>query len=487
MASLQCLNASKFNMRRYVVKFKASNSVSSNEEKKLRILIAGGGIGGLVLALAAKNRGYDVKVFERDLSAVRGEGSHRGPIQLSSSALAVLQAIDQNVANRIMEAGCVTGDRINGVADGISGQCVIKQLKADIHADGFRATFVRLAQGGFTIEDSDKVTVILEDGRQYDGDILVGADGIWSEVGSFPYCYSSLYVNRVSASYGLLLDFQILVFTMQRYRVFIGLNQYFVASDVGNGKMQWYAFYKQPPMKTDPPGGKLISKKLRKHKRLLELFGHWCDEVVTLITKTMEDKILGRDIYDRDMMSRWGVGRVTLLGDAAHPMQPNLGQGGCMAIEDCYQLVLELDKIVKTGSEEIVSALTSYEKKRRFRVSIVHGASRMASKMLSTYRPYIEFGSGPISIVASDDGTNTEDNKPYTSHSTCLFAVVFASVHDLDYSCSMAMGCGERGKEAVEVIISFCSANICIKALAGPRKLSFMYWTVISGQAELVK
>lgn len=86
------------------------------------MLIAGGGIGGLVLALAAKHRGYEVKVFEKDLSAVRGEGRHRGPIQLLSSALAVLEAIDQSVAKQIMDAGCVTGNRTNGLADGISGE-----------------------------------------------------------------------------------------------------------------------------------------------------------------------------------------------------------------------------------------------------------------------------------------------------------------------------------------------------------------------------
>ena len=72
------------------------------------MLVAGGGIGGLVLALAAKHRGYEVKVFEKDLSAVRGEGRHRGPIQLLSGALAVLETIDQSVARQIMEAGCVT-------------------------------------------------------------------------------------------------------------------------------------------------------------------------------------------------------------------------------------------------------------------------------------------------------------------------------------------------------------------------------------------
>jgi len=91
------------------------------EKRKLRVLVAGGGIGGLVLALAAKHRGYEVKVFEKDLSAVRGEGRHRGPIQLLSGALAVLETIDQSVARQIMEAGCVTANRTNGLADGLSG------------------------------------------------------------------------------------------------------------------------------------------------------------------------------------------------------------------------------------------------------------------------------------------------------------------------------------------------------------------------------
>lgn len=70
-----------------------------------------------------------------------------------------------------------------------------------------------------------------------------------------------------------------------------------------------------------------------KKKRVLKLFKGWCDEVITLIMETLDHMILQRDIYDRDMIYSWGTGRVTLVGDAAHPMQPNLGQGGCMAIE----------------------------------------------------------------------------------------------------------------------------------------------------------
>jgi hypothetical protein len=59
-----------------------SQNNGASKKKNLKVLIAGGGIGGLVFALAAKNRGFDVSVFEKDLSAIRGEGKYRGPIQV---------------------------------------------------------------------------------------------------------------------------------------------------------------------------------------------------------------------------------------------------------------------------------------------------------------------------------------------------------------------------------------------------------------------
>lgn len=94
---------------------------AGEQRQKLRILVAGGGIGGLVLALAAKRKGFDVVVFEKDMSAIRGEGQYRGPIQIQSNALAALEAIDLEVAEEVMKAGCITGDRINGLVDGVSG------------------------------------------------------------------------------------------------------------------------------------------------------------------------------------------------------------------------------------------------------------------------------------------------------------------------------------------------------------------------------
>eukprot|EP01018_Ginkgo_biloba_P033279 Gb_34927 [translate_table: standard] len=115
-----------------------------------------------------------------------------------------------------------------------------------------------------------------------------------------------------------------------------------------------------------------------------------------------------RDIYDREPIWTWSKGGVTLLGDSAHAMQPNMGQGGCMAIEDSYQLALELEKAYKQGFEtgksvDITSVLKRYESERRLRVFLVHGMSRMAAKMASNYKskPYLGDGLGPLSFLTN--------------------------------------------------------------------------------------
>ena len=74
-----------------------------------------------------------------------------------------------------------------------------------------------------------------------------------------------------------------------------------------------------------------------KKERLQRIFGEWCDNVLDLLNATDEEAIIRRDIYDKIPILNWGKGRVSLLGDSVHAMQPNMGQGGCMAIEvSCF-------------------------------------------------------------------------------------------------------------------------------------------------------
>ncbi|XP_044966689.1 zeaxanthin epoxidase, chloroplastic isoform X2 [Hordeum vulgare subsp. vulgare] len=385
-------------------------------EPKPRVLVAGGGIGGLVFALAARRKGFQVLVLEKDMSAVRGEGKYRGPIQLQSNALAVLEAVDMPAADQIMDAGCITGDRVNGIVDGISGSWYIKFDTFTPAADrGLPVTRVisrmtlqqilARAVGDDAImndchvvdftDDGNKVTAILEDGRKFEGDLLVGADGIWSKVRKSLFGETDASYSEYTCYTGIA-DFVPPDIDTVGYRVFLGHKQYFVSSDVGGGKMQWYAFHKEPAGGTDPENGK--------KKRLLEIFSGWCDNVIDLLNATEEEAILRRDIYDRPPTINWGKGRVTLLGDSVHAMQPNLGQGGCMAIEDGYQLAVELEKAweesVKSRTPvDVISSLRSYEKERKLRVAIIHGLARMAAIMATTYRPYLGVGLGPLSFL----------------------------------------------------------------------------------------
>ena len=104
-----------------------------------------------------------------------------------------------------------------------------------------------------------------------------------------------------------------------------------------------YGFHKEPAGGKDPEGAK--------KERLLQIFGHWTDMVTDLIKATPEKDVLRRDIFDRAPILKWTSGRVALLGDSAHAMQPNLGQGGCMAIEDGYQLAKDLGEACKLSQD----------------------------------------------------------------------------------------------------------------------------------------
>lgn len=385
-------------------------------KKQLRVLVAGGGIGGLVFALAAKRKGFDVVVFEKDLSAVRGEGQYRGPIQIQSNALAALEAIDSEVAEEVMRAGCITGDRINGLVDGVSGSWYVKfdtftpaverglpvtrvisrMVLQEILACAVGEDVIMNASNVVNfVDDGNKVTVELENGQKYEGDVLIGADGIWSKVRKQLFGHKEAVYSGYTCYTGIA-DFVPADIETVGYRVFLGHKQYFVSSDVGAGKMQWYAFHKEPPGGVDGPNGK--------KERLLKIFEGWCDNAVDLILATEEDAILRRDIYDRIPTLTWGKGRVTLLGDSVHAMQPNMGQGGCMAIEDSYQLALELEtaweQSIKSGSPiDVDSSLRSYERERRLRVAIIHGMARMAALMASTYKAYLGVGLGPLEFL----------------------------------------------------------------------------------------
>jgi 2-polyprenyl-6-methoxyphenol hydroxylase-like FAD-dependent oxidoreductase len=236
------------------------------------------------------------------------------------------------------------------------GEVSIVVHRADLQAILLRALdsdAVRLGAHctGFT-QDGDRVTARFADGEEAHGDLLIGADGLHSVV------RAQLFGAAAPRYAGYTAWRAVAPFDHARLTPgeTMGRGARFGMAPVSGGRAYWYATLTTPEGGRDVEGGR--------KRALLEIFRGWHTPIEALIAATDETAILRNDIYDRDPLSHWSVGRVTLLGDAAHPMTPNLGQGACQALEDAVALADALK-----DSDDVRAALRAYEERRIGRTS----------------------------------------------------------------------------------------------------------------------
>jgi len=371
------------------------------------VCIAGGGIGGLFTAVTLRKQGYDVAVFERT-SEYRPFG---GPIQIASNGLEAVNRIDPSLHDDILEHANCIGDRVNGLKDGISNEWFAtfdlatpaekRGQQPSVVIDRPKLQELLLERVGDCVttgkevigcekHDSadDTVTALLGDGSKHTADFLIGSDGLGSKMRTMLNPEDgapawSGYTCFAAIAYCVPDDIKDV-----GYKVFLGRRKYFVSVDVGGGRIQWYAFL------NIPPGG--VPEDARKGEGALDFlrpeFEGWSDEVFQLIDNTPFEEVEQRDLYDRAPQLTWATGRMCLLGDAAHPMMPNLGQGGCMAIEDAFVLGRELERI-KHDRAAIPLALKRYNQNRVLRAAAVQGMSRLSSAILFQYNHPLEIES----------------------------------------------------------------------------------------------
>lgn len=195
-------------------------------------------------------------------------------------------------------------------------------------------------------ETDGGVFVELETGERIPGSALVGADGLRSVVRRHIVkdgepVYSGYTSWRGVTDRGSL-------WPAGHMSESWGVGARFGLVAIDRDRLYWFATANVPAGEKD-----------RGKADLLARYGGWHDPIRAVIESTPDDAILRTDIADRDPIPRWGEGRMTLLGDAAHPMTPNLGQGGGQAIEDAVVLDLCL-----SATDDIAAAFRDYESRR---------------------------------------------------------------------------------------------------------------------------
>jgi 2-polyprenyl-6-methoxyphenol hydroxylase-like FAD-dependent oxidoreductase len=352
-----------------------------------RIVIIGGGIGGLAAAVALRQRGFEVRVYER-ASAIAEVGAG---LQVGPNAVKVLYALglkeelhrsafeptnmvsikwdDASLRHRVPLKAIATKEY--GAPYMTAHRAHIQAMLHEALPDG--VTTLNAACIG--AETRGNVAVArFADGREAEGDVVIGADGIRSAIRAQHFgadrprftemmCWRCMVpVEHVPTKFGPNGSVEL---ARGEYFGWLGPNGHVICYPIGKGDMinlfcghvtdQWV----EESWSVPSTQGELIDAYAGWNEALLSIFRH-------------VEHVFKWGIHDRDPVPEWTRGQVTLLGDAAHPTMPTLAQGGNMAIEDGYVLARNLAR----HGDDVEAGLNAYVAERQPRTARVTLQSR---------------------------------------------------------------------------------------------------------------
>lgn len=348
-------------------------------------LIAGGGIGGLAAAVALQRAGQRVRVFER-AEAVRASGLG---ITLSPNAMVALDAL--GLASTVLDLGVrLSGGELRSADGRVLAPLWMDAMEArhglpSVGIERGRLLDALLAAAGAASvrtgaecvgfrEEVGGVCALLAGGEAVWGRALVGADGAGSAVrqqitGPATARYAGYTCWRGLAEIGPDAVGERGFFEMW------GEGLRFGGIPVSERRFLWYAVANAPRGGRDDDGEVLTMLRRR--------FRDFAAPVRELLGHTAPGGVIRTDIEDRPPLWRWGSGPVTLLGDAAHPMTPNMGQGASQALEDAVVLGRCVARL-----PDAAGALRAYERARRQRAAGFVAMSRWAGRAGQLAHPW---------------------------------------------------------------------------------------------------
>lgn len=351
------------------------------------VVIVGGGIGGLTAALALQRRDVPCVVYERapelqeigagvalwpstlraldelgvgdDVRALRGPWKVGGVLRSDGRPI---------ITYTVEEFAQVMGEPTAGVHRGELQQLLLHALAPGTVRTGRECATVT--------SHPDRASVTFTDGTTTEAPVVIGADGRRSKVRSSVFGARSLHDLRSvgwrgTAPRGGAEGWGDFAGEMW------GPTGRFGILPISNDRVTWFCA-------VGPTSGS------NDREEILERFGSWPAPVRDLIDATDDAHLWTDRLDDRLPSRRWTSGRVALLGDAAHPMSPDLGQGACQAIFDAVVLADELDRLNGGGADRaggVEDALRRYERRRRWKAAAVTMVARASTAGARTERP----------------------------------------------------------------------------------------------------
>ena len=340
-----------------------------------QFLVIGAGIAGLATAVALQRRGHDVTVIESRSDTTTGAG-----ISIWPNALAALDHIGLGDAVRAA-GGRVTAGAMRWrdgtwlrhpsrerIVTALGEPLVVVRRSAlnDVLAGALAGGTVHTGLTAEHIElTPDGVHVTLSDSTTRRAAAVIGADGTHSMVarylnGPLRNHYAGYTAWRGIADAAIDQD-------LAGETLGAGLECGHVP--LGTDHTYWFATERAPEGRVAPQG---------ELEYLKTKFGSWAEPLPSLLAATDPDVVLHNDLYDRDRARVWSKGPIVLVGDAAHPMRPHLGQGGCQGLEDAAILAGFVDQ-----SSDLATAFARFAAFRKPRVTALARESAMIGRIVN--------------------------------------------------------------------------------------------------------
>ena len=365
------------------------------------VLIIGGGIGGLFAANALTAQGLRVSVHEQASALGEiGAGVFVTPNAVRHLERVRLGAAVEKWGARVGPGSCYL--RHDGtaiapvqVSDASGWNATFGMHRADfidLLAAKLSAGIVQTGHRAVGFEQDDGVArVTFANGATAEADVVIAADGIHSELRPHVFPPSKPVFHGTICYRGLVPRERLPGWPMDRWQMWAGPSRHFLVFPVRHGTMVNYVGFvpadEEMKESWSAPGDPAV---LRRE------FEGWDPRIRQVLEQV--DKTFRWALYDREPLPTWTRGRLSLLGDAAHPMLPHLGQGANQAMEDGMALATIL---ARADRATVATALLAYEGLRRERVAAIQRGARESGLRYDSANPDLAVRDAQIAAHAA--------------------------------------------------------------------------------------